>query len=118
MRGLARQYHDYGRWRRVTARQHPGSLRPRQLAAPVLVAGLAGAVALASVTRRPAVAAVPAGAYAAGLLAAGAHAASGRSVGAARTAVALGTMHLSWGLGFWLGPPREARHADAGRRAP
>lgn len=118
VRGLARQYRDYGRWRRVTARQHPGSLRPRQLAAPALVAGLVGAAALATVTRRPELAAVPAGGYVAGLLAAGAHAASGRPTGAARTAVALGTMHLSWGLGFWLGPPREARYADAGRRAP
>jgi succinoglycan biosynthesis protein ExoA len=118
VRGLARQYRDYGRWRRVTAARHRGSLRPRQLAAPTLVAGLTAATVLAAATRRAEVAALPAGAYAAGLLAAGAHATRGGPAGAARAAVALGTMHLSWGLGFWLGPPREARRADAGRPAP
>ena len=112
---LAQHYRGYGRWRRVTARVHPGSLRPRQLAAPALVAGLAGAGLLAAATRRPALLGVPAGAYAAGLLAAGAHARPGGVAAVGRTAVALGTMHLSWGLGFWQGPPGEARRAGVGR---
>ena len=43
---LARQYLGYGRWRRVTARLHPGSLRARQLAAPVLVVSLAAGLAV------------------------------------------------------------------------
>lgn len=113
--GLARQYRDYGRWRRVTARTHPGSLQPRQLAAPTLVAGLGAATALAAVTRRAAPVAVPAAAYTAGLVAAAVHARPGGIAAVGRTAVALGTMHLSWGLGFWQGPPREARRAGVGR---
>ncbi len=41
---LARQYFDYGRWKREFARHHPGSLRPRQLAPPLLVTGLVVAI--------------------------------------------------------------------------
>lgn len=106
-RSLAGQYFAYGRWRRLTARLHPGSLRPRQLAAPALVAGLALAGGAATVTRRPALLLVPAVAYATGLAAAGAQAAP-RPRLAPATAIALGTMHLSWGLGFLVGPPRNA----------
>lgn len=107
VRALASQYHQYGRWRRVTARLHGGSLRPRQLAAPAVVFGLAGAAVASAVTQRPLVAAVPAAGYAAGLLAAGAHA-TRRPLPAVRVAVALGTMHLAWGVGFLAGPPRAA----------
>ncbi|MGA7272664.1 MAG: glycosyltransferase family 2 protein, partial [Acidimicrobiia bacterium] len=38
--GLWRQFFEYGRWKRVVLRRHPGSLRLRQLASPALVAGL------------------------------------------------------------------------------
>ena len=38
---LARQYFNYGRWKSVVLRRHPRSLRWRQLAAPLLVLGLA-----------------------------------------------------------------------------
>ena len=38
---LARQYYDYGVWKRVVISIHPRSTQPRQLAAPVLVVGLA-----------------------------------------------------------------------------
>ena len=45
LRALARQYRDYGRWRRVVARQHSGTINARYLAPPaVLVAVTAGAV--------------------------------------------------------------------------
>jgi succinoglycan biosynthesis protein ExoA len=37
LRALARQYFEYGRWRRVVARRHPGSLRWRQMLAPATV---------------------------------------------------------------------------------
>lgn len=116
---LARQYYDYGYWKRIVLRRHPASLRPRQLAAPLLalalaasVAAAAGAAALAAAgvssaaALGTAAAAAPAG-YAA-LLAAGAAA-----VGIARRAraetlllpAAWATMHVSWGAGFlasWL----------------
>ena len=38
---LARQYHDYGRWRREVARRHPETLSLRYLAAPLAVLGIA-----------------------------------------------------------------------------
>lgn len=104
---LASQYWQYGRWRRVTARLHPGSLRARQLAAPALVTGLAVSAVGAVASGRGAVLGVPLGGYLAGLLAAGAHAAP-RPALAVPTAAALGTMHLAWGLGFLAGPPRDA----------
>lgn len=45
-RALARQYRDYGRWRRVVARTHHGTINVRYLAPPVaLVAVAVGAVA-------------------------------------------------------------------------
>ena len=45
LRALARQYRDYGRWRRVVARQHSGTVNARYLAPPVvLVAVSVGAV--------------------------------------------------------------------------
>jgi succinoglycan biosynthesis protein ExoA len=114
-RGLARQYFDYGRWRRLTAQVHPGSLAARQLAPPALVACLA-ATATLSIVRRDArpVASATVG-YSAALLASAVTARPGwRAVPS--TAGALGIMHLSWGVGFLLGPPRsglEAPHGDA-----
>jgi succinoglycan biosynthesis protein ExoA len=107
VRGLAAQYHGYGRWRRVTAALHRASLRPRQLAAPVLVAGLTLLVLQALVTGWWVLPLGAAAGYLAGLVIAGVHAAP--SLGAALpTAVALGTMHWAWGLGFLSGPPRDA----------
>jgi succinoglycan biosynthesis protein ExoA len=107
VRSLASQFAQYGRWRRATARAHPGSLRPRQLAAPALVVGLvgAGAVSVASARPWPAVAAV--GGYL-GLVALGASRASPDLRAWPATTLALVTMHLSWGIGFLLGPPRGA----------
>lgn len=117
VRGLALQYTQYGRWRRLTARKHPGSLRPRQLIPPLAVVGLVGAGSLSAVSRNPWPALVAGGGYLGALLAGGAHAAKGLRQAPA-TALALGTMHLSWGVGFLLGPPRGvtlSAERDAGR---
>ncbi|MTV27260.1 glycosyltransferase family 2 protein [Nitriliruptoraceae bacterium ZYF776] len=113
VRGLASQYLQYGRWRRLTARTHRGSLQPRQLAAPVLVLGLIAAIVLAVVTGVALLAVLPAAAYVAGLVVAGALSAPSPAL-IVPTAVALGTMHTSWGVGFLLGPPRGT--ADAAPR--
>ena len=101
--GLARQYFDYGVWKRVVIERHPGSLRPRQLAAPALVVGLA--LAVCDLTR---------GRLRSGFLPASYLAAC--SVAAARlrselpafndrikAAAAIIVMHLSWGAGFLCG---------------
>ena len=47
VRALARQYFGYGRWKAAMLARHPRALRARQVAAPVLVAALAAAGALA-----------------------------------------------------------------------
>jgi succinoglycan biosynthesis protein ExoA len=107
VRALASQFVQYGRWRRATARTHPGSLQPRQLAAPVLVVGLAGAVVVSAVTATAWPALTAGGAYVA-LVAAGGASASPDLGAWPGTALALATMHLSWGVGFLLGPPRGA----------
>ena len=104
--GLARQYLGYGRWRRHTARVHPGSLRARQLAAPAVVAGLLGSAVVSAAARDARPIAVAGGGYLAGVLAAGVQAAD-RLRDAPATALALAIMHVSWGVGFLQGPPSD-----------
>ena len=103
---LAAQYHDFGRWKRHVMATAPGSIQPRQLAAPALVVGLAGSMLMAR--RRPRPAAVVPMAW---LLAIGAAATTAEAVDGspltradrARVGGALGVMHLAWGTGFWRG---------------
>jgi succinoglycan biosynthesis protein ExoA len=115
---LAAQFYNYGRWRRVVSRQHPGTINLRYLAPPLAVgamaagtlAGLAGLGGLASGTGGtwPAVAtaglAVPV-LYAGGVVTV-AVAAAGRlgPTVASRLPLVLGTMHISWGIGFLTSP--------------
>ena len=106
VRSLARQYRDYGRWRRVVMRRHAGSVTLRYLAPPVtLVAVTAGAVAGVAglLSGRPVLTAglvLPAG-YAALVLVGAAVTGRGLPPGvAARLAVVYPTMHDSWAVGF------------------
>jgi hypothetical protein len=107
---LGLQYFHYGRWRRVVARQHAGTINLRYLAPPAAVlaiavgilAGLAGLVVAPGWLIAGFV--IPA-AYLAGVLAVAATAtrrAPARVV--ARIPVALATMHLCWGVGFLTSP--------------
>ena len=103
---LARQYFDYGRWKRVVLRRHPSSLRLRQLAAPLLVVGLVASAVLAFTSAASFAAALPV-LYA--TLLAGGSAVVGvrrREPAAVLLPLVLATMHLSWGVGFFL-PPQE-----------
>lgn len=104
LQALASQYWGYGRWRRATAKRHPGSLRIRQLAPPALIIGgaLVAGISAATATLLPLLAG--AGAYVVVLCAAGVASARHPIVGL-RAALALGTMHIAWGLGFLAGPP-------------
>lgn len=92
LRAVVRQFYRYGRSRAATVRHHPKSLAPRQLAAPLLVVGVAspwrrtvltsylglvGLVGLRQLVRDP-----------------------GSSLGMAFT---LPAMHIPWGAGFLLG---------------
>jgi len=101
---LARQFYDYGTWKRVVARSHPRSLRWRHMVAPAtvlgVVAGLVGGWFWPPLFVMPA-------AYAVAVVAAAM--AVGRSpVVVARLCVVYPTMHLSWGEGFLVGRPQEA----------
>ena len=111
---LARQHFAYGRWKRVVLARHPRSLRPRQLAAPALVLGLAGSAALAGTGIWSAALALPAAYVAA--LAAGTAAAlwRRRDPAALLLPAALAAMHLAWGAGFCCPWParRRARPQD------
>ena len=127
VRALARQYFDYGRWKRVVLARHPRSLKARQLAAPVLVLGLAGSAAAAlagalSWAGDPILATqVLAGAVAlpgAWLVALAtqslATALRLRRPGGLAMAVPVAVMHLAWGVGFLM--PNAAVPEDAGER--
>jgi succinoglycan biosynthesis protein ExoA len=118
IKALARQYHDYGRWRREVMRRHPDTVSLRYLAAPVAVAGVTAGVVLAGVgaaARQPWLVALglsaPVG-YA--LLDLGASAQSAATSPrlswreAAHLPAIYATMHGSWGLGFMRGRPRRA----------
>jgi glycosyltransferase involved in cell wall biosynthesis len=105
---LARQYFEYGRWKREVVRRHPRSLRWRQLAAPLAVTANVAAVALAARGRRAPLA-VP-GLYLAAVVAAAAAADVDRRA-RARLPLVFVTMHGAWGVGFLLGPPRPVAAA-------
>ena len=101
--GLARQYYDYGAWKRTVIGRHPRSMRPRQLAAPALVCGLAlSAVELIRGRLRGGL--VPA-AYlgACGVAAARLRRSLPGRADRCRAAAAFVVMHLSWGMGFLAG---------------
>lgn len=92
LRPLARQFYRYGRNRARTVRKHPASLSARQLAVPLLAAGLV------SPWRRKVL-----GAYGAVVLGRAALEAT-RDPGAAPSLLlALPTMHVAWGAGFARG---------------
>jgi succinoglycan biosynthesis protein ExoA len=103
---LFQQYRRYGRGKVAVAAKHPGSVRPRHLAAPALVASLA--LALVAGRRRPAALAAVVVPYSGAVAAA--------TVATARTiddpearrwvAPAFVAMHVGWGVGFWTGVAR------------
>lgn len=111
LRALARQYHDYGRWRREVANRHPSTISLRYLAAPVTVAAIAGGLVVSTVGavsgRGSWVLAglAPLAVYTAGNLTA--TAVTGARVRDRRVMMRLpsvfATMHGSWGLGFLRG---------------
>ncbi|MGH8944785.1 MAG: glycosyltransferase family 2 protein [Acidimicrobiia bacterium] len=102
LRDLARQYFLYGRAKRQMARRHPGSLRWRQMAAPVLTGVMAASIVASLVW--PWALVVPT-VYVIGLEFAAAVTTKRPELSMA-TAAALATMHLSWGAGF-LSAQRE-----------
>ncbi len=108
VRALAKQYKDYGRWRRVVTRYHRGSVNLRYLAPPTALLAFTLGLVL-GVAVHPAFLAVP-GAYVLGIV--GGAAVEGRGLSFKARAllpVAFATMHLSWGFGFLTSPRSLAR---------
>lgn len=118
LRALARQYRDYGRWRRVVMRRHPETAELpaslRYYAPPAMVSAVAAGSAIGVaglIADRPALTLAllaPAG-YAA--LVVGGAIALGRGLPTAarlQLPAVYATMHWSWGWGFLTSPPALA----------
>jgi len=100
---VARQYRDYGFWKRQMLRLHPQSIRARQLAAPALVVGLAFSGLLALTPWRTVAGVLPV--VYAGTVLLGTAWSWRRSPDKAALILPIvyPTMHLAWGWGFLLG---------------
>ena len=100
LRALARQYAEYGAWKRHVLTLHPGSLKPRQAIPPLaLIAIVAG---LVTSIWSPIALVVP-GLYVAAIT--GASLITGRRHGLVTTARLMAifpTIHLSWAVGFLI----------------
>lgn len=111
LRALARQYHDYGRWRREVARRHPSTLSVRYLAAPVTVAVIMIGLVIAAIGvlgGYPILAAVglaPGVVYLVGtLIASVITGMRARELSLlTRLPAIFATMHGAWGIGFLRG---------------
>lgn len=101
VRSLARQYLQYGRWKRAVLRLHPSSMKLRQAAPVVVTLGVAAGILTAPFA--PVALVLPLG-Y--GVLVAAASLLADRRR-AALVMVALVAMHLSWGVGFLTARPRR-----------
>ena len=109
IRALARQYFEYGRWKPAVLRRYPTETRARHLAAPLIVAGLAGSALLAAAGASGAAGVLPA-CYAAALVAgAVVTGVRRRDTAAVLLPVVLATMHVSWGTGFFCPPVHVLR---------
>jgi hypothetical protein len=107
VKALAKQYFHYGRWRRVVARTHEGTINLRYLAPPAAV--LAILLGLVVAPFFPLGLVVPGG-YAAAIVAGSALTGSGLPWSARlRLPVVYATMHMSWGWGFLTSPRKLAR---------
>jgi succinoglycan biosynthesis protein ExoA len=109
LRRLARQYHEYGRWRREVARRHPETVSMRYLAPPLALIGVAsglvlGGIGLTTGPRSLAWALVLPAGYLAADIVASARAARGLPPGSRLWLPAVfATMHGAWGAGFLRG---------------
>ena len=106
LRGLWRQYLEYGEYRTKTALRHPRTLRRSHLLAPGLVAAVGAQIATPRPVRRAAAAALTV--YAATVVSAGVRTAvdGAPPAEAALVPVVLCVMHLGHGLGGWRGALR------------
>jgi glycosyltransferase involved in cell wall biosynthesis len=104
LRELARQYFLYGRAKVRVAWASPGVMRPYHLAAPCLVAAVAGTPVFLVTRSGRRLGICAAAAYAAACVAAGARC-TVREPAAVRLRApfVFPVLHMSWGAGFWIG---------------
>jgi succinoglycan biosynthesis protein ExoA len=95
IKALAKQYHEYGKWKAVVARKHPGSLRVRQVVPAAVTVAIA--IGLIGGLRRPRLLIMPFGYAALVVVVAATREPSDRRC---RLAAALACSHLAWGFGF------------------
>jgi hypothetical protein len=101
VKALAKQYFEYGRWRRVVSRRHQGTINYRYLAPPFTVVATSISILLGSLVSS--LFFIPALVYAVFIL--GASIIIGKSMGEiVCLPTILLTMHISWGLGFLTSP--------------
>ena len=101
VRALARQYFEYGRWRRVISRRHEGTVNYRYLAPPFTVLVSVFSVLLGTIFSS--IYLFPVLIYALFILLASI--AIGKSIGeVVSLPLILLTMHISWGTGFLTSP--------------
>lgn len=98
---LAKQYFEYGRWRRVVSRRHKGTINYRYLAPPVALAGFLSSLILGTLIHS--IFYIPAAIYLLFVAAA--------SVAIAQSLIqyiflltVIPTMHFAWGAGFITSP--------------
>jgi glycosyltransferase involved in cell wall biosynthesis len=97
LRALAKQYFEYGKWRRVVSRRHPGTINYRYLAPPLALIGFTVSVIFGAALHS--ILFIPASIYLLFLVLASAKIASTLRE-AILLVLILPTMHFSWGLGF------------------
>jgi glycosyltransferase involved in cell wall biosynthesis len=101
IKALAKQYFEYGRWRRVVSRRHQGTINYRYLAPPFTVAATTLSLLLGWLVSPYLF--IPALVYAVFILIASTL--IGKNVGEILCLpTILLTMHISWGLGFLTSP--------------
>lgn len=100
LRALWKQMFCYGFWRRCAQVKNPNAVPVRVLAPAILVAGLFASALLAFTPVRAAAPVIPV-AYAAFLAAACAGAVRRAGAAALFVPVALSTMHVAYGIGWW-----------------
>ena len=101
VQALAKQYFEYGRWRRVVSRRHQGTINYRYLAPPFTVVATSLSILLGALVWP--IFYIPAVVYAMFIL--GASAIIGKSAGEiVCLPTILLTMHISWGFGFLTSP--------------
>jgi glycosyltransferase involved in cell wall biosynthesis len=97
VKALAKQYFEYGRWRRVVSRRHQGTINYRYLAPPFALIGTALSVILGLVIHQILI--IPATIYGVFLIFASLITGKG-FVEKLLLPIVLFTMQMSWGLGF------------------